>query len=197
MCCQRLSPVHLLLVVSLSPVMLSARLAWAQEMSPASQTPAQVSVLAPPSVSVPEAGIRFNPAYGKLLLPFAPNQGASLFRLRPFDLGYLLAPTENGLSKGPWQLTKMDGPQAKAYRLMGNAPAEWLTSPIPQDTAHYRTLAAGDALQYYGNRIPWAGRIMLGVGRQAAFHPRALRVFELVKPGLSFGTTTYPRWLHR
>ncbi len=78
MCRQRLSPVHLLLVVSLGPLMFSARLTWTQEMSPASQTPARVSVLAPQSVVVPEAGIRFNPAYEKLSLPFAPNQGSSL-----------------------------------------------------------------------------------------------------------------------
>ncbi len=194
---ERLSPVHLLFIVSLSTVMFSARLTWAQEMSPASNTPAHVLVLAPPSVSVPEAGIRFNPAYEQLLLPFGSNQASSLFRFRPFDLGCLFAPAKNGLSTGLWQFTKMDEPRVTAYRLMGNAPTEWLTSHILQTPAHYRERDGGEALQYYSHRIPWAGRMMLGAGRQAAFHPRALRVFELIKPGLSFGTTAYPRWLHR
>jgi hypothetical protein len=193
---QRLSPVHLLLVVSLGPLMFSAHVTWTQEMSPASQTRARVSVLAPQSVVVPEAGIRFNPAYEKLSLPFAPNQGSSL-GFHPFDLGYLFALTKNGLSKGPWQLTKMDGPQGKVNQFIGNTPTEWLTYSVPQSTVRYRTSDWGDALQYYGNRIPWAGRVMLGVGRQAAFHPRVVRVFEVIRPALSLGKPTYPRWLGR
>jgi hypothetical protein len=149
------------------------------------------------SAAVSGAGIRFNPAHGKVSLPLAPNQGSSLLRSRPFDLGYLFALTKNGTSNRPWQLTNMDGPQVKAYHLIGNAPDEWLISPIPQDAAHYRLLDEGDALQYYGRRIPWAGRIMLEVGRQAAFHPRVIRAFELIRPGLSLGKPTYPRWFGR
>ncbi len=193
---KRLSHVHLLLIVSFGTAMFSARLTWAQEMSPASKTSTQVSVLAPHSVAVPEAGIRFNPAYEKLSLPFAPQQGSSL-GFRPFDLGYLFALTKNGLSKGPWQLTKMDGPQGKVNLFIGDTPTEWLTYFVPQSTVRYRTSDWGDALQYYGNRIPWAGRVMLGVGRQAAFHPRVVRVFEVIRPALSLGKPTYPRWLGR
>ncbi len=197
MCSERLAPMHLLLFVSLSTVMLSARLTWAQEMSAASNTPAQVSVFAPRSVAVLRAGIGFNPAYEKLSLPLAPHQASSMVRLRPFDVGSLIPLTKNYTSNAPWQLTKVDEPQVKAYHLMGNPPTEWLISHIPQDTAHYQTLDGGDALQYYGHRVPWAGRIMLGVGRQAAFHPRVVRLFELVRPGLSLGKPTYPRWLGR
>jgi hypothetical protein len=192
---QRLSPLRLLLVVILSTVMFSVHVTWSQEMSPGSKTPVQVSVLAPPSVAVLEAGIRFNPAYGKLL-PFAPNEGSSL-KFRPFDPGYLFAPTKNGLSKGPWQLTKMDDQQVKANQFIGNPPTARLIFPIPQTAVHYGEPDGGDALQYYGHRIPWAGRIMLGVGRQAEFHPRVFRVFELIRPALSLGKPTYPRWLGR
>ena len=190
---QRLSPVHLLLVLSLGPVMFSAHVTWTQEMSPASQRPARGSVLAPQSVVIPGAGIRFNPAHEKLSPPLAPNPGSLGFR--PFDLGYLFALTKNGLSKGPWQLTKTDGPRGKVNQFIGNTPTEWLTDPVPQSTVSYRASDWSDALQYYGNRIPWAGRVMLGVGRQAAFHPRAVRVFELIRPALSLGKPTYPRWL--
>lgn len=163
-------------------------------MSPASKASTQVSILAPHSVAVPEAGIRFDPAYEKLSLPFAPSQGSSL-RFRPFDFGYLIPLIKNDTSKEPWQFTKIDEPQVKVNQFIGNAPTESLTYSIPRNTVHYRAPDGGDALQYYGRRIPRAGRIMLGVGRQAAFHPRVVRLFELVRPGLSFGRSTYPRWL--
>ena len=86
----------------------------------------------------------------------------------------------------------MDEPQAKADNLMGNAPAAWFMSSFPQTTVYYGELYGVDTLQYYGNRLPWAGRIMLGVGRQAEFHPRVFRLFELIRPGLSLGKLTYP-----
>jgi hypothetical protein len=194
---ERLSPVHLLLIVSFSSVMFSARLTWAQEMSPASKASTQVSILAPHSVAVPEAGIRFNPAYEEFSLPFAPHQELSLLRSRSFDAANIIPLSKNDTSNGPWQPTKMDEPQVKADQSIGNVPTEWLTYPIPHNTVPYRAPDGSDALQYYGHRIPWAGRIMLGVGRQAEFHPRVLRVFELIRPGLSLGKPTYPRWLGR
>lgn len=192
MCRQRLSPVHLFLAVSLSPVMFSAHVTWTQDMSPASKSPAQVSVLAPQSVAVPEGGLRFNPAYGKLSLPFASNKGPPLLGSRSFDVGYLSPLTKNETSNGPWQLTKME-PQAKANQFIGNTPTEWLTYSIPHNTVHYRAPTGSDALQYYGNRLPWAGRVILGVGKQAKFHPRVARVVEVIKPGLSFDKLPRPQ----
>ena len=196
---QRLSRLHLLPIVSLSLVMFSGPLTWTQETSSASKTPKELSIPAMQLVTGPEARIRFNPAYEKLSLPFAPSQGQgpSLVRLRSLDIGYHGPLTKNDTLKMPWQLAKIDQPQVKPDHFIGNAPTEWLTYPISHSTVHYRALDGGDALQYYGHRIPWAGRIMLGVGKQAEFHPRVFRVFELIKPGLSLGKPTYPRWLGR
>ncbi len=196
---QRLSRLHLLLIVSLSLVIFSARLTWTQETSSASKTPKELSIPAMQLVTGPEAGIRFNPAYEKLSLPFAPNQGQapSLVRFRPFDVGYLIGLTKNDTSKGPWQLTNIVEPQVKPNQFSGNAPTEWLTGVIPQETVYYSTTDRGDALQYYSHRVPWAGRIILEAGKQAESHPRVFRVFEFIRPGLSLGKPTYPRWLGR
>ncbi len=194
---ERLSPVHLLLIVSLSTVMFSARLTWAQEISPASKASTQVSIPVAHSVVAPEAGIRFNPAYEEFSLPFAPHQELSLLRFRSFDVANIIPLSKNDTSNGLWQFTKIDEPQVKANQFIGNVPTEWLTYPIPHNTAPYRAPDGGDALQYYGHRFPWAGRIMLGVGRQAEFHPRVFRVFEVIRPALSLGKPTYPRWLGR
>jgi hypothetical protein len=156
--CQSLSWLRLLLSVPLTLLGVSGHLSWTQETPSASKTSAHFASLAPQSAAVPEAGVRFNTAYGKLSLPFSSNQ------------------------------------QVRA-KFVGNPPTEWLTYSVPHNTVHHGVLDGVDALQYYGNRLPWAGRIMLGVGRQAEFHPRVFRVFELLRPALSLGKPTYPRWL--
>jgi len=194
---ERLSLLHLLFLLLVSPLIFSAHLTWSQGVSPARKTLTQVPVLAPQSGVVQEAGVRLDPANGKLALSFAPEQRPARLRFRTFDLGYLFALSKNGPLNRAWQLTTIDKPQARANRSEGNAPTEWLTSPIPQETVRYRMLDRDAALRYYVHSMPWVGRIMLGVGRQAAFHPRALRVFEIINPALSFEKTNYPRWLHR
>ena len=60
---QRLSQVHVLLIVSLTPLVFYARLAWTQEGPSASKTPTQVSILAAPFAEAPEGGVGFRPAY--------------------------------------------------------------------------------------------------------------------------------------
>jgi|SRR5579871_1736643 len=193
---ERPSPVYVIVAALLSSVVFSVHPTWTQEVSTASKTPVEVLVLAPQSLAGSEAGIRFNP-HGKLVLPLAPNQGSSLLRFRPLDIGYPSTLINSGSSNGSWQLTKISEPQLGAKRFIDYAPTEWFTYPISHNTAHYRAPDGGNARQVYGHSTPWAGQIMLRVARQAAFHPRVVRVFELVKPGLSFGKTTYPRWLGR
>jgi len=181
---QRLSRLHLLLMVPLTLLVFSARLTWTQEPS-ASKTPTQLSSLAAQFVAVPEAKIRFRPGYENLSLPFAPNQGQtpSQVRFRSLDIGNDLSLTKNNALPELWQLAKIDEPQVKADHVLSNVPTEWLTHVIPNNTVHYRTLDPG-AVQYYGHRIPGAGRIILSIGKQAKFHPRVTRVLELIEPGL-------------
>ena len=57
---------------------------------------------------------------------------------------------------------------------------------------HFRTPDPGSDVAYYGHRIPWAGRIILGIGEQAKFHPRVTRVLEVIKPGLGAGKPSPP-----
>ena len=82
--------------------------------------------------------------------------------------------TKNNALPELWQLAKIDESQVKANHFIGNAPAEWLT----HNTVHFRTPDPGGDVAYYGHRIPWAGRIILGIGKQAKFHPRVTRVLE-------------------
>jgi hypothetical protein len=192
---QRLSRLHLLLIVSaLTLLVFSARSTWTQERPSLSETPIQLSDLSAQFVAVPEANIRFHPAYENLSLPFAANHGqaTSQVRFSSADIGYHFLATKSNALPALWQLAKMDEPQAKVNHFLGNAPTEWLTGVIPHNTVHYRTPDPGSDLAYYGHLIPWAGRIILNIGRQAEFHPRVTRVLEVIKPGLGLGKPSPP-----
>jgi len=191
---QRPSRLHLLLIVPLTLLVFSARLTWTQESPSASKTPTQLSSLAKQFVAVPEAGIRFHPSYENLSLPFAPNQGQtpSLARFRPYDIGYHLSPAKNNALPELWQLAKTDEVQAQASHFIGNTPTEWLTDVVTHNTVHFRPFDPGGDVQYYGRRIPWAGRIILSVGKQAKFHPRVTRVLEVIQPGSGVGKPSPP-----
>lgn len=195
---QRLSPVHvLLLTVSLIFLMFSARLAWTQEWACASKAPTQVSLLAPQFVEGPEAEIRFHPVCEDLV-PFAPNQGQipSLVRFRPLDLGYHLSLTQNSTQPDLGQ-TATGETQVKANYFIGNAPTGWLTNEIPHNVVSHRALDSGDELQHYGHYIPWAGRIIVSMSKQARFHPRVFRLLEFIGPGISLEKPPRTRWISR
>jgi hypothetical protein len=179
---QRLFRLHLLLMVpALTLLVFSARSTWTQERPPGNKTPTQLSNLAAQFVAVPEAKIRLRPAYENLSLPFAPNRGQtpSQVRFSTGEIVYHSLATKNNALPELWQLAKIDEPQVKVNHFLGNAPTEWLTHNV----VHFRTPDPGSDVAYYGHRIPWAGRIILSVGKQAKFHPRVARVLEVIKPG--------------
>jgi len=61
----------------------------------------------------------------------------------------------------------IDEPQVKANFFLGNTPTEWLTNEIPHNTLHYRAPDPDNDVPYHGHHIPSAGRIILGIGKQA------------------------------
>lgn len=190
---RRLSRWHVLLIVPLTLLVVSPRLTWTQERPSANETPTQLSNLAAQFVAIPEGEVRFHPAYENLSPPFAPTQAPtpSLGRFRSVGLGEDLSLTKNNAAPEVWQPAKIER-QAKASHFIGNIPTEWLTSVIPRNTAHYRTPDPGGDVAYYGHRIPWAGRIILNIGKQAEFHPRVTHVLEVIKPGLGVGKPSPP-----
>ena len=190
---------HLLLTMPLTLLVFPARLTWTQERPSASKPPTQLSSLATQFAAVPEAKIRFHPAYENLSLPFAANHGQapSQARFSSGDSGYHFSATKNNTLPELWQLAKIDEPQVKANHFIGNVPTEWLTHVVPHNTVHYRMFDPGGDLQYYGHRIPWAGRVILSIGKQAKFHPRATRVLELIEPGLRLENRHSRPWIGR
>ncbi len=177
---QRLSWLLLLPIVPLGLLVFATRIVWAQEIPSANNTPNQLSNLAAQFVAGPEGEIRFHPVYEKLSLNVAPNQRPtpSQMRFRSYDMGDHLSPTTNNALPELWQLPKTAELRAGAHHFIGSAPTEWLT----QNKVHFRTSDPGGDVAYYGHRIPWAGRVILGIGEQAKFHPRVIRVLKLINP---------------
>ena len=168
----------------LTLLVFSARLTWTQERPSANDTPTQLSSLAAQFVAVPEGKIRFHPAYESLSLPFVPNQGQapSPVRFRTLDIGYHPPSTTNNVLPKLWQLAKTNDVQANANHFIRNTPIEWLTDVNTNNKVHFRTPNTGDDVAYYGHRIPWAGRVVLGISTQAKVHPRVIRVLNLIDP---------------
>jgi hypothetical protein len=182
--CQGLSRSHPLLIMPLTLLVFSARLTWTQERPSARTTPIQLQNLAAQFVAVPEAKICLRPAYETLSPPLAPNQGQtpSPVRFRSFDIGYQRSLAKNNTLPELWRLAKIGEPQVKASHFIGNAPTEWLSDVVTHNKVHCRTPDPGGDVAYCARRIPWAGRIILGIGEQAKFHPRVTRVLGLIEP---------------
>ncbi len=180
---QRLSRLLLLPIAPLTLLVFSARLSWTQEETSAGNSPIQLSSLAARLAAVPEAKILLHPANQTLLLPFAPNQGPTPSLLKPssLDIGYHLSLTKNNESLMLWQHAKIDPPQVKANHFTANTPREWLTD-VTRNKVHEPTADPGHDVRRYGQRIPWAGRIIPGIGEQGKFHPRVVRVLKLLEP---------------
>lgn len=185
---QRLSRLHLLLIAPLTLLTFSARLTWTQERPSASKPSTQSSNLAAQFVAIPEAEIRFRPAYENLALPLALSHAPmpSLARFRPGDFGYRPSLIRNNAVSELSQLAKIPESQANANHFIVNPPTEWLADFTTQNRVHFRTPDPGADMAYYGHRIPWAGRAILSIGEKAEVHPRVFRVLEVVRPGLTF-----------
>ena len=185
---QRLSRLLLLSVVPLPLLMFSARLAWTQQMHPASETPVEFAGLAAHFMAVSEAKMHFHPADEILSLPFAPQQGQtpSPVRFPTLAIGDHLPPIKNNALPELSQLAKIFEVQAKENHFIDNTPIEWATDVITHNQVHFQSPDPGDDLAYYGHRIPWAGRALLSIGEKAKVHPRVFRVVELIGPGLTF-----------
>jgi hypothetical protein len=183
---QRPSRLLLLPIVPLTLLVFSARSAWTQEIPSASNTPTQLSSLAGQFVAVPEAKIRFHPLYEDLSLNVAPDRGQtpSFVRFRTLDIGYHLPFTKNNALPKLWQLARTDELQAGANHFIRNTPIEWLSGVNNNNNVHFPRPDPGGDVRYYSHRVPWAGQVILGIGKQAKFHPRVTRVLGVIKPGL-------------
>jgi hypothetical protein len=114
-------------------------------------------------------------------LTFEQNRGQSESRIRffPHSASYYRLPTNtNAALYPPTGTAELWGNET----FVGRAPSKWLTfTPTYGNVPHEATYRV-ENLEHYGQRIPWAGSIILQVGQQAKAHPHVARVVKLLHP---------------
>jgi len=175
---------HFSRVSLLSLLVLCVPLVLAQAISFSRKTPVQLVALA----RVPEAQTHI--AYPKL--PFSPRQKsgfqtdseAKSFLREAGQSYYRRLLTNKAVVLELWQPVGMGELREEAENFVGRTPKQWITSVPVFTKALSGSTTRADDLEYYGRRLPLAGRLVLGISAKARSHPHVARVFEIVQPQL-------------
>jgi hypothetical protein len=171
-----------------SPILLSGVLAlfthilWAQGMLPLEKVPIHLLDTPAPFARVSEAQTRLT--YRRLPLTFEQNPGRtdSPMTLFPHYPGYYPLPVKADAALYP--ATRTAELWGKENYVIGTSPRKWWTfAPTYGEVPKETTWPVGN-LEHYGQRIPWAGSIILRIGQQAKAHPLVTRVLKVLKPRL-------------
>ena len=191
---QRISRLHLFLILLLTLLVLSAHSTRGQGTLSASKAPYRVSGQKAQSVAVPEAKTLLHPTSGKPPLSVS-SQGQTAWRMSipSRDTGYQVAPTNNKALPDPRQLARRDELGDKANHSIDNAPNESLADGLADSRTPNHTLYPDGDLQYYVHPIPRTGGIISRFDELAQSHSRIAHLFELLDPQLSFGRKRLPR----
>jgi hypothetical protein len=113
--------------------------------------------------------------YRRLPPTFEQNQGRTDSRMR-----FLLHSPDVVL----YTATRTAELRGKEKYAIGSAPSKWWRfAPTYSEVPHQTTFSTGN-LEHYGLRIPWAGSIILRIGKQAKAHPHITRLLTALKPRL-------------
>jgi hypothetical protein len=170
------------------PILLSGVLAllthflWAQGTLPLERVPIQLVDTHTLFATASEAQTRLT--FRRLPLTFETNQGQTDFRMTlfPHYPGYYRLPTKTGAALYP--ATRTPELWGKEKNVIGTAPCKWCTFAPTYDEVPKETTWPVGNLEHYGQRIPWAGSIILRIGQQAKAHPLVTRVLKVLKPRL-------------
>ena len=171
------SPILLVGLLVLSPPAL-----WPQRMSTLEGSAVQLPDAPSRVATVSEAQTHLHLTYKGFPLTFKQNQGQtdSWMRFFPDHSGYdRLSINTNAVLNQDTGTAEFWG---KNKYFIGTAPTKWLTiAPTystPPDEMNYRV----ENLEQFGQRIPWAGSVILRIGQQAKAHPHITSVLKTVHP---------------
>jgi hypothetical protein len=173
---------HPSLILLSGVLVFSTHFSWAQGMLPLEKVPIHLLDTPAPFARVSEAQTRLT--YGRSPLTFETNQGQTDSRMRffPHYPGYYRLPTNTNAALDP--ATRTAELWGKGKYVIGTAPCKWCTfAPTYGEVPKETTWPVGN-LEHYGQRIPWAGSIILRIGQQAKAHPLVTRVLKVLKPRL-------------
>jgi len=174
----------LLSILSVSWLLPSAHLSWAQNQPPMEPIVAPIFDIAVLHVPVSEAKILNRRSFSAELPPILetnkrqPKSQASFF-IAPTSYHQLLIDNIAMLILRP--LTGTTQSQSSGnYSIGGTANKGFTFEPAYLKLCNQTTDPASD-LAYYG-RLPFAGPIILRVAQQAEIHPRITRVVKMLQP---------------
>ncbi len=177
-----LSLSHLSSMVSVSLLVLSTHVLWAQRTSTLEESAVQLPDAPSRVAMVLEAQTHLHLTHKGLLSSFKQNQGQLEWRIRffPDHTGYdRLSINTNAALNQDTGTAEFWG---KNKYFMGSAPTRWMTFAPTFGHVHQETIRGANDLEYYGHHIPWAGSVILRIGKQAKAHPHVTSVLSTVHP---------------
>ncbi len=175
---------HLSPIVLVGLLVLATHFLWAQTTLPLEKIPSHLLDTSAPFARVSEVQIPLNPTDRRMAVTFERNQSQSDSRMKFFPhypRDYSLPITTNAVLYPALGTAERWG---KEKYVIGGAPSKGRTfsfaltyGKTPRET----TCCDGD-LEHYGQRIPWAGSIILRILQQAKAHPHVTRILTVLKP---------------
>jgi hypothetical protein len=173
---------HLSSILLVSLLMLSTHVLWAQRTSTLEDSAVQLPDAPSQVATVSEAQTHLHLTYKGLPLSFRQNRGQteSWIRFFPGHTGYdHLSITTNAVLSQDSGTAEFWG---KNKYFIGSTPTRWMTFAPIFGHVHHETIHGANDLEYYGRHIPWAGSVILRIGRQAKAHPHITTMLKSVHP---------------
>jgi len=174
----------LLSILSVSLLVPSADVSWAQNQQPIEQIAAPIFDIAVLHVPVSERKILHPRSFSVGLPPILEtnkSQPRSQTRFFTAPTSYDQPLTDNIATLNPRHLTgTAESPSSDNY-FIGGTPNKSFTFEPGYLKLSNQTIDRPSDMNYYG-RLPYAGPIILRVAQQAEAHPRVTRVLKILHP---------------
>ena len=181
---QLIAPRLLLFILSVSVLVPSADLAWAQNQSPIEQIAAPIFDIAVLHVPTSESKILDPRSFSAGLPPILEtnrSQPSSQARFFTAPASYHQLLTDNIATLNLRQLTGTSESQSSGNYFIDGTPNKSFTFEPAYLKPSNQTINRASDMDYYG-RLPFAGPIILRVAQQADIHPRITRVVKMLQP---------------
>jgi hypothetical protein len=174
---------HLSSILLVSLLVLSTCVLWAQAQRTSTLEDSAVQLPDAPSrvATVSEAQTHLHLTYKGLPLSLRQNGGQpeSWIRFFPDYTGYDRLINTNAVLNQHSGTADFWG---KNKYFIGSTPTRWMTFAPTLGRVHHETIHGANDLENYGRHIPWAGSVILRIGRQAKAHPHIATVLKSVHP---------------
>jgi hypothetical protein len=168
-------------ILLVSWLLLSTHVLWAQRTPTLVESAIRLPDAPSRVATVSEAQTHLQLTYKGLPASFRQNQGQteSWMRFLPDHTGYDRLSNTNVVLNQDSGKAQFWG-ENKSF--IGSALTKWMTLAPTFGHVQHQTIYGYNDLEYYGHHIPWAGSVILQIGKQAEAHPHIASVLKAVHP---------------